>query len=107
VTYPGGQNRPRGNREDVQRLYQHLVNDFGHSSGLEIIRTITAELGGLRVTIPSAADIYREERALQIQRAYADGTSISVLASLWGISRGRVKKYLQRKITLPLARAVL
>jgi Mor family transcriptional regulator len=75
------------NREALDGLYHRLCTDFGEASGLTIIRTITEELGGLRVSIPDLQDLQREERDRRI-RALFNGNNYNELAERFTNSRG-------------------
>jgi Mor family transcriptional regulator len=75
------------NREALDGLYHRLCTDFGESSGLAIIRTITEELGGLRVSIPDLQDLEREERDRKI-RALFNGNNYYELAQRFTNAKG-------------------
>jgi Mor family transcriptional regulator len=75
------------NREALNGLYHRFCTDFGEASGLVIIRAITEELGGLRVSIPDLQDLQREERDRRI-RALFNGNNYSELAERFTNSRG-------------------
>jgi Mor family transcriptional regulator len=59
--------RPFNSRDQLNRLFQAYVNDFGNDSGKEIIRTIIDVLGGCRLTVPTQlrnSENCKEMRAL-------------------------------------------
>lgn len=75
------------NREALNGLYHRLCTDFGESSGLAIIRAITEELGGLRVSVPDLQDLQREERDRKIVALFT-GNNYKELAERFTNSRG-------------------
>ena len=78
------------NREALNGLYHRLCIDFGESSGLAIIKTITEELGGLRVSFPDANDFAREERDRRIWSRF-NGSNHKELAECFGLSVRQVR----------------
>lgn len=79
------------NHEAIQRLFQRLIGDFGEASGMAVVRTIVAELGGMRVTVPDHQDLYRQERN-QIIRDRFNGVNYIELAILSDLSESQVRR---------------
>jgi Mor family transcriptional regulator len=75
------------NREALNGLYHRLCADFGEASGLIIIRAITEELGGLRVSIPALQDLEREERDRKLVALFT-GNNYNELAERFTSPRG-------------------
>jgi Mor family transcriptional regulator len=75
------------NREALDGLYHRLCTDFGEASGLMIIRTITEELGGLRVSFPDLQDLEREERDRRLVALFT-GNNYKELAERFTSPRG-------------------
>lgn len=84
------------NSEAIQGLFRRLCSHFGDSSGQAIIRVIIEELGGMRVTIPSHKDIYREERNRKICNLF-NGANHKELAIIFDLTVGQIRKIVNRR----------
>jgi Mor family transcriptional regulator len=79
------------NREALDTLFQRLCDEFGETSGRAIIRTIIAELGGLRVTIPSEKTLYIERRNELIRRRF-NGSNYKELGYMFDLHEVHVRR---------------
>jgi Mor family transcriptional regulator len=79
------------NREALDTLFQRLCDEFGEASGRSIIRTIIAELGGLRVTIPSQKTLYIEQRNELIRQKF-NGSNYKELGAFFDLSRMHIRR---------------
>lgn len=84
------------NSEAIHGLFKRLCSDFGHSSGEAIIRVIIEEIGGMRVTLPTLKDIYRQERNKKICNLF-NGANHQELAIVFNLTVGQIRRIVDRR----------
>ena len=82
-------------RDYLNRLFRRLCTDFGEASGQTIIRTITEELGGLRLSFPDRRRMSMETRDMRM-RARFRGDNYDELAADFGLSPRQVRNIIKK-----------
>lgn len=83
-------------RDAVFGLYERLIETFGAPSALLVIKTITAELGGMRVSIPDSEELARIQRNARI-RARFTGCNHKELAIMFGCGESTIRRIVNGK----------
>ena len=75
--------------KDLERLLRRFRSEFGDEVGLRIEQVMISEVGGKRLTIPSAKHIYARDLRRQVLDRF-NGSNHGELAMLFGINRTTV-----------------
>jgi Mor family transcriptional regulator len=79
----------------VFELFCQITQRFDEPVAEECINMIIAELGGIRVTVPSQEHIYRQDRNLKIRKLF-NGANISELALRFELSVTQIRRIVNR-----------
>ena len=69
--------------------------EFGPQLGIKIMRVLYEQLGGLRMTIPTIAEIDRHHRNQRIRTQFT-GFNHCELAEIWGMSVRQIRRVVNK-----------
>jgi len=79
------------NKEVFDQLARRFCLEFGGDAARKIMQIMVEEVGGVRMTFPAGADLFRYQRNEKIRNAF-DGSNYEELALRWGLKIRQVRR---------------
>lgn len=86
----------RENQQVLDQFFKRLQRELGEQLAEVVVEMMVVELGSVRLTFPSLADLERQQRNRRIQTLF-NGANLQELALRFDLHPSHVRRILSRK----------